>query len=239
VQSSTISNNTAGGDGGGIAGAGSIVHVLKSNVLSNHAQGGAGISMGPAPTGFGLLTIDSTTVDHNQAQVTGGGVLADTGCANGFLSLVIQTATFTNNSTVQSVAGGGGLAQNAICGARITTTATDTLFSGNLAPGAAGGAISNTSDDVFSTNSSITLQQGSQPKQMMAVQNNQAAVGAGVYQSGASSGLTLRFGAKVTHNHASVNGGGVFLVCGALYTALPGAQNVFNTPNNLVTGNCV
>jgi hypothetical protein len=165
-------------------------------------------------------------------------MLADTGCGGGFLSIVVQTATFSSNSTTTPIAGGGGLAQNAACGGRINTSITDTLFNANLAPGAAGGGISNVTDD-FPSSASVTLQQGSQPKQMMAVQNNQATVGGGIYNSGPGSGVTLRFGAKVTHNHASVNGGGVFQVCGAFLNMLPGAQNVFNTPNNLGTGNCV
>jgi len=243
VTSSTVSNNTAGEGGGGIAASGSFVHLLKSNVVGNKADHGGGVleepglDGGPSPV-LGVLTVDSVAFDHNQAQTTGGGLMTSTGCGAGSLLVIVQASTVTNNSTVQPVAGGGGYAQSTGCGAGINSTFTDTLFSANGAPGADGGAISNTSDDFFS-DSSVTLQQSSQPHQLMSLQNNQAAVGAGVYNSGQGSILTLRFGAKVTHNHASLSGGGVFDVCGSAYVALPGAQNVFNTPNNFITGSCV
>jgi predicted outer membrane repeat protein len=238
VTSSTISNNSADDSGGGIASSAAVVHVLKSNILGNHAGGGGGIYATPSSSGFGLLSIGSTTFDHNQASQTGGGVLADGGCGAGFLSIVVQTATFSNNSTTTPLAGGGGFAQRAACGSRINTSMTDTLFNANTASGAAGGALYSLTDD-FPSSSSITLQQGSQPKQMMMLQNNQAAFGAGIYNSGSGSGLTLRFGAKIQHNRATVNGGGVFQNCGAFLNMLPGAMNAFNTPNNLGSGPCV
>src|SRR5262249_7255895 len=116
VTSSTISNNTADGGGGGIASSGSVVHLVKSNILGNKADIGAGVleqpglDGGPSPA-FGVLTVGQTTIDHNQAQVSGGGIQADAGCGGDSMSVIVQASTITNNSTVQTFAGGGGYAQ--------------------------------------------------------------------------------------------------------------------------------
>ena len=82
----------------------------------------------------------------------------------------------------------------------------------------------------------MTLMQSALPKQQMLVSGNQADVGGGIFNSGAGSSVTLGFGARVTKNHATVTGGGVYDECGAFLSLLPGAFFAFNTPNNLAFG---
>ena len=44
--------------------------------------------------------------------------------------------------------------------------------------------------------------------------------------------------AAVLHNLASVDGGGIYNVCGGGLTIMPGAGVALNTPNNVVQAGC-
>ena len=99
IQQSSIFDNTAGRRGGGIRSTG-LASINNSTISGNSAasEGGGGI----AQQGD-YLSIDSSTISGNTSESYGGGVFVDQG------GLLITSTTVTQNTT-STIGGGGGVA---------------------------------------------------------------------------------------------------------------------------------
>jgi predicted outer membrane repeat protein len=140
VTSSTISNNSAGGSGGGISGSSTVT---SSNISNNTAaDGGGAISIIDEDN----VTVTNSTISGNSARF-GGGIRAsgDTG----YLAVTVTNSTISDNS---AVTGGGGI--SAFNDDDVIVTVTSSTISGNSAGGNGGGILSG--DDVRITSSTIS-----------------------------------------------------------------------------------
>jgi CSLREA domain-containing protein len=124
-----ISNNSAGGFGGGIGGRSTTV-TLTNSTLSNNSAGGAGGGID-----VGTVTLTNSTVTGNSSQQFGGGMEAGT--------VTLTNCTVSGNSAVLH---GGGIVM-------VSLTLTNSTVSGNTA-GTSGGGIQGAT--VTATNSTIS-----------------------------------------------------------------------------------
>jgi hypothetical protein len=143
IDSSTVSGNFSGGQGGGFSdenGAGKLV-VSNSIFVGNSASmdGGAIQEGGP------LLKITNTLIEGNSSGATGGGILAGGSVpmsSSGATVLILERSTVANNT---SAGNGGGLELDNTASASAGSTITDSTFTHNQAlnnAGANGGGIS-------------------------------------------------------------------------------------------------
>ena len=112
LTNSTVSGNTSGGNGGGVAAAGAVT-VTNSAISGNTASvngGGVGAN--------GVITVTNSTISSNNAS-TGGGVAASA-------VVTVTNSTFSGNA---APAGSGG----GIAGTSIPVAATNSTFSNNTA----------------------------------------------------------------------------------------------------------
>jgi len=146
VSSTTISNNSSTGNGGGIASPGGpscsspsgSVTVTGSTITGNSAFIGGGLNNGD--NGCGFLTIRKSTITNNTGIACGGGI-ANNGVNHGGSVLSVQNSTISNNQTLPGGPGG--------CiiygGAGVWNSGSATLkgdrVSGNTTPAAGGGAL--------------------------------------------------------------------------------------------------
>jgi predicted outer membrane repeat protein len=121
VTNSTVSGNTAGGNGGGVAAAGAVT--LTNSTISGNTAGVNGGGVGAN----GVITVTNSTISSNSAS-TGGGVAASA-------AVTITNSTFSSNAA-SSIGSGGGIA-----GTSVPVAATNSTFSNNTA-GLFGGGIS-------------------------------------------------------------------------------------------------
>jgi len=121
LNNSTVSDNTAGLHGGGLANSGTLT-LTNSTVSGNEAVSGGG---GGIFTISGTITLTDTTVSGNAANNPGGGIWAysDRG------ALELTNSTVSANQS----AGGGGIMNEG------TMTATDSAVSGNTCINGGGG----------------------------------------------------------------------------------------------------
>jgi predicted outer membrane repeat protein len=97
--SSIFDGNTANGRGGGFfCGSNCDITFEDGEVTNNHSGTSASLSGGGGIGNDGLLTISSSTISGNTADVTGGGIIN-----NG--SLFIHQSTINNNSSSSGVGG--------------------------------------------------------------------------------------------------------------------------------------
>lgn len=128
IANSTIEQNTASSDGGGVALNGTVItrsDVLNSAIVGNtsnsdFAGGGGGIRA------QGNLFVYNSTIEGNQARHSGGGILSTT--TNGRVTLLNVTLSGNRaDSNGNGGASGGGLRAEGLVG-----VLRNTVFSGNL-----------------------------------------------------------------------------------------------------------
>lgn len=166
VSGSTIANNQAGSAGGGVlVRDGGSLSISSSTISNNTAgRGGGGIALLSASA-----TIDSTTIDTNQA-VIGAGISVETS------SLVVRSSTVSNNTasalaspgSPHLVGFGGGLA--IVDGSSVQIE--NSTISGNSAATDGGGLIVGVDNNGSSLQDTLQLTHAT-------VVNNQAGTGSG------------------------------------------------------------
>ncbi|MEO1150647.1 MAG: calcium-binding protein [Pseudomonadota bacterium] len=103
IARSTIDNNTASGDGGGIGAFGvTQVTILDSTISNNTAGGsGGGLSAASPQNGTILTTLSNVTVANNTADVSGGGIFGN--------RVFVAASTITGNQVLQGGNVGAGI----------------------------------------------------------------------------------------------------------------------------------
>jgi uncharacterized repeat protein (TIGR01451 family) len=147
VGRSTLEDNTATENGGGVYNADGIVSLIDCEVSNNTAlqensisdEGGGGVY------NFGILKIKRSDFSHN-STTEGGGAIDDLG------ELTISDSTFSDNSAVYT--GGAVLSASSL-------TVSGSIFNGNTDSGGGDGAIdvggdATISDSTISNNSSMS-----------------------------------------------------------------------------------
>ena len=258
LQNTKVAGNLTSGFGGGIAYAGDSAGDLKPQTAAGTAAHGfqphkawapalpAGVRPLPAlpPVVSPGLEVDSSSVDHNTAQLgAGGGIAVATDCTDTTIPVTLNGSAVSLNRTTGSEfdtdSGGGGYVQYADCtGDTASMVATGSTFVGNLARTSVGGGIFNVSYDGTAL---VTLASTNVASGPPYINPNQAKFGGGIFNWDTNSNVTLQAGGNIIHNQATVTGGGVFNDCGATLTVAPGALIMFNMPNQVVTnlGPCV
>jgi CSLREA domain-containing protein len=155
ITNSHFDNNSAGGPGGGSAGAGLFIlgdtnnpsafaTISKSTFNSNTSSGansnGVGLTIMTSSQQFGRLSVkmDQTTINGNSGSGAGGGIRVFP--ADGSIDLDVKNTTISNNVSGSS---GGGVdlsTMGGTFGSEISALFTNTTISGNSAT--EGGAIS-------------------------------------------------------------------------------------------------
>ncbi len=122
ITYSTLSNNTAGGEGGSIRNLGSATTTISTSTIDFSSA-----TLGGAVANTGTLTITASTIDYNSASDLGGGVYDDlTGVVN------LTNSTIAENTSQSS--GGGVYTQG-------TLNAVNITIADNLIRGGAGGGL--------------------------------------------------------------------------------------------------
>jgi len=181
------------------------------------------------------LTLDGTTVDHNQA-VSGVGGGLDLEAEDNDAPTTLTNSTVSNNVTLDSStfgeSGGAGIAQFADNGETASLTTANTSIYGNRS-NSLGGGIANFGFGGVATVSTGQTTNFQSPNALQV--GNQAKYGGGVYNAGDQASVSLNAGTKMARNKATVNGGGVYNDCsGSLFVA-PGVVFLANFPNNVFT----
>ena len=167
IEDLTLRNGDSGdGDGGAIRNSTGTLNLNNVRLVSNtSANGGAlansgtavlkgvkfeensadGVGGGIYQTGLGDLQLIESTLDQNNAGMTGGGI------QNEGVNLAIDRSTLSNNKTIGGL---GGASYNLATG---QTTFTNTTLSGNVA---AQGAAIYTESEVTVTNATIVKNNG-------------------------------------------------------------------------------
>lgn len=114
ISLSTISNNIAGTNGGGLQLNGNTtVTVTDSLIDGNQALGNGGIGgIGGGIDSFGDLDVTGTTISNNTSVFLAGGLRADgpaTGLGTNAARLAMNDSTVFGNQTTSSTSNGGGL----------------------------------------------------------------------------------------------------------------------------------
>jgi predicted outer membrane repeat protein len=211
LDSTRVSWNTSADFGGGIA-------------YYGHNQQQAG------------LTVTNSTIDHNTAAFSGGGIYSKAELGDATVTLDHSTVSFNRVTDGD----GGGISNYGACFKTASLLATNSAFGGNLATEGEGGAIYNSNGvDGCATNgiALVTLSNTSVGRIQTTINPDKALYGGGIFSENGdgSSNVTLQAGTNVVANQASVNGGGVFNCGGSTLTMAPGALIILNHPNNLIS----
>ncbi len=178
-----IIGNTASGSGGGVYVYAGSTTLSRGQILSNTASSGGGVFVQQATAAFTQTGV--TTIAHNTATHSGGGVYVYEGSAT-----LSGGQIFSNTASYY----GGGV---------YVHSGSATLSGGQI--------ISNAADDrgggVYVYLGSATLSGGQ-------VAGNTAPDGGGVYVSDSSAVFT-QTGGVLTHNTATDYGGGVYIALGS------------------------
>ena len=238
LDQSTVSENTAGGSGGGIASFIGRTILTDSTVADNTAavDGGGIIAQGADSTFDSAreFTLTDSQITNNRSGQDGGGLyvtsnvspddrvtLTNTsistntaerdggGIYNASDTVIVDNGVVRGNEAINS---GGGIFASGI-GAQ--TVLSSSLVSENTAAVDGGGIFSNASSDVFVLKSTVG--------------NNEATRnGGGINNDGLTTNIV---NSTVSNNQSGVNGGGVFTESGAV-TNLPNSTVSGNTANN-------
>ncbi len=156
IINTTISNNEANYNGGGVMAFGDTT--ITNSTINNNAALAVGSGDGGGVAIFGTTDIIQSTISGNTANGQGGGVYvtAVNPHLNHFSSATISNSTITNNlaqtPTLNNGGAGGGLASFALDSTphKIATTVTSTIISGNFSNTGA-----NDVDELRATSNSI------------------------------------------------------------------------------------
>jgi predicted outer membrane repeat protein len=222
--------------GGGLWMANSQVSLDSTRVTGNiSADYGGGIAYYGHTQIAGGLTVTNSTIDHNRAAFSGGGIYAKAEFGDAKVSLDHSTVSF--NKVIDG--DGGGVSNYGACFKTASLLATNSAFGGNLATSGEGGVIYNSNGvDGCADNGTalVTLSKTSVGRIQHTLNPDRALYGGGIFSENGdgSSNVMLLPGTAVAGNQALVNGGGVFNCGGSALTVVPGALIFLNQPNNLV-----
>jgi predicted outer membrane repeat protein len=226
---STISDNTAANNGGGIYSNGSV-SLQNSTLTANTAINGGGIYF--AGGGSAALSLSDVSVDHNTASTgDGGGIANESFSGNAPLTIDGSAVSFNR----ASAGDGGGIANYGVNGHTASALITNSVMVGNLARNGEGGAIANGTGAAGGT---ATMSLGSTDIGSAVppyLNPNQAKLGGGIYNDGSHgpASVSLQAQTNVVHNTASVDGGGIYNTNGASLLIAPGVIILFNSPDNI------
>jgi fibronectin-binding autotransporter adhesin len=194
ITNSSIDHNTspfstqnpgAPPSGGGVSLGNANTSIIGSRIEANSATAGGGVSFQSGVTNQpGSLSISTSTISGNQAAIVGAGIWV----RQGSLALTDDTIDSNVMTGTRSDTKGGGIYASLPTTA---TTITNTTVSNNKA--AAGGGIW--------TKGGLTLTNS-------VVSGNSATTGGGIFASSANITVELT-NTQVTHNSASLDGGGI------------------------------
>ena len=212
LNNSTVSENSATINGGGIYAAPGVT-LVNSSVVDNSSDGeGGGIS-----TTAGVVTLTDSTVSGNQSEQDGGGI------QNRFGPVSLFASTVTGNSATGTFANGGGIATRSN-----SISLTNSTVSGNQSQADGGGIYTDTgsvsvADSTISGNSTaangggIATDSGSVLLTVSNVSGNQSVVGGGgIYTESGSISVSE---SEISGNSAVASpsvGGGVLVGSGVL-----------------------
>ena len=186
ITGSSITNNSAEYDGGGVDNEGGTITIGFSTISQNSAgYHGGGIynfqGESVSQTG-GQLTLAGSTVSQNTAFSGGGGIYNDSGTAKIMDSTLSGNAVIGNSST----AGGGGIYNAG------TTQLVNSTLSGNLA-NEDGGGIYNYDNTVVITNSTLVANRAD-------ADGNESGAGGGIWTYDDSATFTSLYNTIVAGN---------------------------------------
>ncbi len=210
LTNTTVSGNTAGGDGGGVVNIptstlNSTTNIIDSTIFGNTSTAGAGggvlnSSGSTTATSVGAVNITNSTIRNNNASF-GGGILNQISAAAG-----VGTARITlNGSTVNgniATGNGGGIYNVSFATATATATinSTNSTISGNR--GANGGGITN-ENGVSAVGATSNLNYST------VASNTATTSGGGLNQGGVGSTINLK-NSIVADNTATTSGPDIF-----------------------------
>jgi CSLREA domain-containing protein len=204
IQSSTISNNTATGSGGGIdyvTGNTGITFTMSDTAVTGNTSQSAGTSSsaggGLSLSGNLTMTNVDVTLNHSD-QAAGGGRAGGGGILMGGGIVTMDSASTISNNTANGASNagkGGGVMINGG-----TFTLTGVTISGNATSGDGGGILldSTGSATLTMTNGSIT--------------GNSARQGGGLSTDSGSTGTASLTGVTITNNTATTDTGGILQI---------------------------
>ena len=134
VTGSTLSGNTARGEGGAIDNHEGALTVTGSTLSGNTARGDGGAIYNYAYSGTATATVTGSTLSDNTADVNGGAIA--NGSFYGSVALTLRNATLAGNRA-DADGIGGGVGGGVLADGRTSTTLHNSLVAGN-ARGAAG-----------------------------------------------------------------------------------------------------
>jgi hypothetical protein len=190
IFDSTITENIATFDGGGVLSTGTLA-MVNSRVSGNSAGKGGGVSMGSA--GNQVVTVDSSTFLGNVASSSGGGLHFTQNPSSFPNTLTISDSTFDANQAGE----GGGLYADVV-----DMTVTGSTFSNNVASSAGiggGGGIH--------LRSSITTGSVVDINNTTLSANHAAQDGGGIYLSGSTLSAVISSTTIATNTASSSSGG--------------------------------
>ena len=213
--------------------------IPKVSLPGGGAASAAAMPVRPAvaPVFGSGLTLTNSSVDHNTANLAGGGIW---NIAEGVDAPVTLTSSsvgynqaLNNSEGLPGVSGGGGggIFNLGVEDSVASVTASGSQIRGNLARTSSGGGILNAAEGGSAL---VSLASTSLSPQSGTLNPNRAEFGAGIYSSGDGADITVGAGASIVRNIASINGGGIFSECNGTISVLPGAVIMLNNPNNIV-----
>jgi predicted outer membrane repeat protein len=237
VMSTTITNNSTHGDGGGIRTTGSGKLAMTASTISGNTAGTDG---GAISSTYSNITITNSSLNGNTAsgQYSRGGAILFHG--SGFVTTILTVTGSTISGNTASDGGGGIFVDYG----RVTANLTNTTVSGNTAIGDGGGiylgdlslAALSVNNSTFSGNRALGSFGGGGAiyaaiKPSVAIHgstfyDNSASSGGAIYRYGGGSNALFVDTSTFSHNSAQTNGG-------AIYDYL-GRSTLFNST---ITGN--
>jgi CSLREA domain-containing protein len=190
ITNCTITNNVAGGTGGGILvqGSSTATVLISGNTISgNTARAGGAIYAGRSAPGF--VTISDDTISGNTATQQGGAIYL---ALSNTVKATISQSMISGNTAAQQ---GGALFISSARDLSITGSTIVNNSSTSASPSLSrGGGIYLNATDISISGSTIS--------------GNSAAAGGGVYS--ANGELTVNFSTIQNNNASNGNGGGIF-----------------------------
>lgn len=215
ITASTIMNNVAAAEGGGLWNGTGTMTVDSSLIMLNSASGAdADMGGGGLFNAGGTLTVSNSTIEDNDAlgaAGSGGGILNDMG------TLTVTNTTIEGNTAVRA---GGGIEENSTNAS--TLTLTDVTLMGNTAassPGNGGGLHITGAGDADITGGFV-------------LDNNAAAEGGGLWNSvGTMTVNNVTISGNIASGANADNGGGGIFNNGGSLTVQSGTMIKGNIAN--------
>jgi uncharacterized repeat protein (TIGR01451 family) len=198
VLTNAVASNDAAGAGLYIDGAGTVVTVTNaSRIAGNRVTGTTSASRGGGVfVNAGLLRVSDSTVAHNAAGNSGGGIAVSIGAS----AELTASTVFSNVAGTSSSHYGGGIFSMGVL------TLTNSTVTSNWA-GASGGGVYQFGNGLIIAGSVIT-------------NNNAKYYGGGVYVQASAAAQATISDSEVAHNNATSDGGGINASANVLLTVV-------------------